>query len=1183
VLEFQRQQTLNAQQVQPLPRPMVQQPPPPTLPARTGLVQPAYPNASFAGDPASYEYMTAVQGYEPSLYYGGNVQSSIQQSQHVTGFPAFHGSVGTAQHSYVVPLTELGQQTEDFNYTAEQFGYNDDDYPENALSYEIADASSLPRLASRDVFMSGGETSSIGIASQPATIMPGFFANPVKQKLDEKFALPTVSQVGAKSTVEPTGIVSSSSDNKVPATVLSTGGSSLANVAKSTAVTSITAASQAAAGSVLSPPKLVGTSQSSLASVSQPATTAAAATVFGGFSFTSAPVITESKGSSSDLKKVANKEETKPANPFASFTFSQLTNKPAEEKKELLPTAAFGSFKFTSPSSVSKPTAKSDSKEQPSASSSQPVFGEATASQVPSFSTLATQSGSTTPHTFTKKSDGAGAFQGAGEKLFKGFGKSPTSTGRQTESSGKTGEEDEDGTGEDYVPDQEFKPLVSLPEVEVKTGEEDEVKLFGERAKLYRMDPDSKAWKERGIGEIKILRHPDTGKCRIVMRREQVLKLCANHMITVSMKLVPMKTSETSLCWVANDYSEGEFVNEQLCVKFKTVEQLQKFKSCFEACQASGSQCKAESTDGTQSDKTEADGKVASLQPATSSADQTSTGPKNVESTPLSSMFQAKAGQWDCTGCYIRNNADKVTCVACTTPKPGTNPVPSSTGVKQTPVSSASVPASVQSAPHNVDKTAAPLSSMFQAKAGQWDCSGCYVRNDADKMTCVACQTPKPGSTPSSNSSGVSQSTGTPAADSQFKLSATGGFTFGATSTPFKFAGLGSNSAAVGSTSKPSTVTETDAVTKPLFTSTFGQAATPAAAASSVGVSSASSVPSFNFKPFQQTSANPVSTVATASVSKTAVPAPVFTFGSASSAKPAFTPADTSKSSLFQTSASTPSFALLAETSATKPGNSSVLADSSKQGFGSQNFIFKGVTSLSSSLSSLTTPISSSLQSTTLTPIKKVEQAPASPSSPDGNELYVTGADDEPNVTFEPVCTLPDNVEVKTGEEDEDILYEHRAKLYRFADSEWKERGIGDVKILKHRDTGVIRIVMRRERVLKICMNHRITATMNLQPMPSAQGKAWMWYAADFADGPEPVNEKFSLKFKTEEIANSFKAAFDDAKDQTSRTGTSQASSAQTLSISDKPAHSTGRSILAGLLTSHLKEAPLGNLFRNFL
>ncbi|RZF38962.1 hypothetical protein LSTR_LSTR003705 [Laodelphax striatellus] len=51
-----------------------------------------------------------------------------------------------------------------------------------------------------------------------------------------------------------------------------------------------------------------------------------------------------------------------------------------------------------------------------------------------------------------------------------------------------------------------------------------------------------------------------------------------------------------------------------------------------------------------------------------------------------------------------------------------------------------------------------------------------------------------------------------------------------------------------------------------------------------------------------------------------------------------------------------------------------------------------------------------------------------------------------------------------------------RAKLFRFdsteAPGEWKERGTGDVKLLRHRERNTVRVVMRRDKTLKICANH---------------------------------------------------------------------------------------------------------------
>ena len=59
------------------------------------------------------------------------------------------------------------------------------------------------------------------------------------------------------------------------------------------------------------------------------------------------------------------------------------------------------------------------------------------------------------------------------------------------------------------------------------------------------------------------------GKCRLLLRREQVHKLACNHLLTADLVFRPLNTSETSWCWTAQDYSEGEPKIEQLAVKFK--------------------------------------------------------------------------------------------------------------------------------------------------------------------------------------------------------------------------------------------------------------------------------------------------------------------------------------------------------------------------------------------------------------------------------------------------------------------------------------------------------------------------------------------------------------------------------------------------------------------------------------
>lgn len=117
-------------------------------------------------------------------------------------------------------------------------------------------------------------------------------------------------------------------------------------------------------------------------------------------------------------------------------------------------------------------------------------------------------------------------------------------------------------------------------------------------------------------------------------------------------------------------------------------------------------------------------------------------------------------------------------------------------------------------------------------------------------------------------------------------------------------------------------------------------------------------------------------------------------------------------------------------------------------------------------------------------------------------------------------------MEVKTGEEEEEVLYKHLAKLYRFASSEWKECGVGDIKILKHPDTGKLRVLMRREPIHKICLNHALTADVEYL---HKDDKTWLFNANDFSSG-EITPTRFCVRFKTPEIANGFLSAIKEAR-----------------------------------------------------
>lgn len=56
------------------------------------------------------------------------------------------------------------------------------------------------------------------------------------------------------------------------------------------------------------------------------------------------------------------------------------------------------------------------------------------------------------------------------------------------------------------------------------------------------------------------------------MRREQVLKVCANHFITPAIRITPMPSSDKAWVWAAQDYADEEMKEEQFAAKFKSLE-----------------------------------------------------------------------------------------------------------------------------------------------------------------------------------------------------------------------------------------------------------------------------------------------------------------------------------------------------------------------------------------------------------------------------------------------------------------------------------------------------------------------------------------------------------------------------------------------------------------------------------
>jgi Ran-binding protein 1 len=153
----------------------------------------------------------------------------------------------------------------------------------------------------------------------------------------------------------------------------------------------------------------------------------------------------------------------------------------------------------------------------------------------------------------------------------------------------------------------------------------------------------------------------------------------------------------------------------------------------------------------------------------------------------------------------------------------------------------------------------------------------------------------------------------------------------------------------------------------------------------------------------------------------------------------------------------------------------------------------------------------------------------------DGGEAV---ANEESTAQFAPLVQL-DEVEVQNLEDAEEAMFKERAKLYRFGvrmihlneenpERVWLERGVGEMKILKHKEHGKTRLLMRQEKTMKIIVNHLVSPDTEIEPQGDS-GKAFIWTCLNFEDG-ETKEEFFAVRFKEEDIANAFKKAYDEAR-----------------------------------------------------
>ncbi|TKY63525.1 Ran-binding protein 1-like b [Spatholobus suberectus] len=151
-----------------------------------------------------------------------------------------------------------------------------------------------------------------------------------------------------------------------------------------------------------------------------------------------------------------------------------------------------------------------------------------------------------------------------------------------TEPEHRRDDDDDNAPAEDEDTGAQVAPIVKLEEVAVTTGEEDEDPILDLKAKLYRFDKEGNQWKERGGGNVRLLKHKVTGKVRLVMRQSKTLKICANHLVHRSLTVQEHSGNEKSCVWHASDFADGELKDELFCIRFPSVENCKTFMTTMQ-------------------------------------------------------------------------------------------------------------------------------------------------------------------------------------------------------------------------------------------------------------------------------------------------------------------------------------------------------------------------------------------------------------------------------------------------------------------------------------------------------------------------------------------------------------------------------------------------------------------------
>ncbi|KAM9021438.1 E3 SUMO-protein ligase RanBP2-like isoform 2-T2 [Ara ararauna] len=769
-------------------------------------------------------------------------------------------------------------------------------------------------------------------------------------------------------------------------------------------------------------------------------------------------------------------------------------------------------------------------------------------------------------------------------------------------------DEDSDVTQEEERDGQYFEPVVPLPDlVEVTSGEENEQVVFSHRAKLYRYDKDANQWKERGIGDIKILQNYDNKQVRIVMRRDQVLKLCANHRITPDMNIQQMKGSDRAWVWTACDFADGERKVELLAVRFKLQEVADSFKQIFDEAKHAqeretlitplssrantpkespcGKNAVAvlEETTRERTDLSHGDGnsdvtvEVAEVSSTSETPTKTVVSPpkfvfgsesvKSIFSNEKSKTFTF--GNTSATGSLFgfsfnppKKSEDHIPVAQNTAQKElEVSEPPKSSSAPQKPLDSKveNLPTSTQDGPSN-------FSFRIMEKAEKITTSEDDL--PSDEVTIVYELTPTPEQRalagflklPSTffcykNKPGY-VSDEDDDEDYETAVKKLNGRLYPSDSgkkkklqDPIEEKSKSNNEGECATTWEKKLAPEEKAETETLEV--------PSASVCGVSSDTENDSPE-DFQTEVKTQETKENEVTSSSdlvcTSEGEVPIPATTevtvvVQSATSNEEPDSTTETVHVSQAGSGAEDAPVDLSTKKSDSDSPESTQENRVISFGFGNTaGLSFADLASKNSGNFAFGSKDKNFKWANTGAAVFG-ETACKADEDEGGSDDEVVHSDD---IHFEPIVSLPE-VEVKSGEEDEEILFKERAKLYRWDRdaTQWKERGVGEIKILFHTQKKYYRVLMRRDQVLKVCANHVITKEMNLVPSDTSNN-ALIWTATDYADGEVKV-EQLAVRFKSQELANSFKRRFEECQQSLSELQKGHLSLAAGLSKDTNP------------------------------